>query len=294
MTGKRAAHPPRSALPCRTGPRGGRDVTHRTRSVSNATASCTSRKVRNSYARELLPRPCSLSLGTWAGVEVAEPAAAAVLRRHWGQPAPYNAHGGTARNRDRGRGWRGRLLGTTGVACWRRRPACCWRPVSSAVRPATFRSTSAARCWRQARSDGEPEPVTVALLGSNLGNTTPEERDALLAEIAATLRPGDRFLVSADLQKPAEVLGAFYNDPLDRSAFARFRLNHLTHLNRRFGADFALEYFFAERGLLLQIPPPPVRGRRLRARFRPERAVDRPGVAVRHLLVRPLRLIVPG
>jgi L-histidine Nalpha-methyltransferase len=86
--------------------------------------------------------------------------------------------------------------------------------------------------------------VTVALLGNNLGNTTPEERGALLAEIAATLRPGDRFLVSADLQKPAAVLEACYNDPLDRSAFARFRLNHLSYLNRRFDADFALEYFY--------------------------------------------------
>jgi L-histidine N-alpha-methyltransferase len=91
---------------------------------------------------------------------------------------------------------------------------------------------------------GTPEPVTVALLGSNLGNTTPEERAALLAEIAATLRPGDRFLVSVDLQKPAAVLEACYNDPPDRSAFARFRLNHLSHLNRLFDADFALEYFY--------------------------------------------------
>lgn len=92
--------------------------------------------------------------------------------------------------------------------------------------------------------DDEPEPVVVAILGSNLGNTTPEERDALLSKIAGTLRPGDGFLVSVDLQKPAEVFEACYNDPLDRSAFARFRLNHLTHLNRRFGADFALEYFY--------------------------------------------------
>ena len=92
--------------------------------------------------------------------------------------------------------------------------------------------------------DNEPEPVVVAVLGSNLGNTTPEERDALLSKIADTLRPGDGFLVSTDLQKPAEVFEACYNDPLDRSAFARFRLNHLTHLNRRFGADFALEYFY--------------------------------------------------
>ncbi|HWR49042.1 MAG TPA: L-histidine N(alpha)-methyltransferase [Pseudonocardiaceae bacterium] len=92
--------------------------------------------------------------------------------------------------------------------------------------------------------DDEPEPVAVAILGSNLGNTTPEERDALLSKIADTLRPGDGFLVSADLQKPAEVFEACYNDSLDRSAFARFRLNHLTHLNRRFGANFALEYFY--------------------------------------------------
>ena len=92
--------------------------------------------------------------------------------------------------------------------------------------------------------DGESEPVVVAFFGSNLGNATPEERAALLSEIAATLRPGDGFLVSVDLQKPGQVFEACYNDPLDRSAFARFRLNYLTHLNRRFGADFTLEYFF--------------------------------------------------
>jgi dimethylhistidine N-methyltransferase len=92
--------------------------------------------------------------------------------------------------------------------------------------------------------DGEPEPLVVAFLGSNLGNTTSEERDALLFEIAGTLRPGDSFLVSVDLQKPPQVFESCYNDPLDRSAFARFRLNHLTHLNRRFGGDFTPEYFY--------------------------------------------------
>lgn len=86
-------------------------------------------------------------------------------------------------------------------------------------------------------------PVAVVFLGSNLGNTTPAERSALLGEIAATLRPGDRFLVSVDLDKPAAELETCYNDPPGRSAFARFRLNHLTHLNRRFGGDFALHRF---------------------------------------------------
>ena len=88
-------------------------------------------------------------------------------------------------------------------------------------------------------------PVTMMLLGSGLGNTTPAERRALLAEISRTLEPGDRFLVSADLIKPADVFEAAYNDPPNRSAFARFRLNHLTHLNRRFGGDFSLDRFQA-------------------------------------------------
>ena len=88
------------------------------------------------------------------------------------------------------------------------------------------------------------EPVVMTLLGSNLGNTTPTEREALLADIARTLRQGDGFLVSADLQKPRNMLEACYNDPADRSAFADFRLNHLAHLNRRFSADFVLNHFF--------------------------------------------------
>jgi len=94
---------------------------------------------------------------------------------------------------------------------------------------------------RDRRDHGEP--VAVAFLGSNLGNTTPDERTALLTEIATTLRPDDRFLVSVDLQKPASVFDTCYNDPPDRSAFARFRLNHLTHLNRRFTGDFELHRF---------------------------------------------------
>jgi L-histidine N-alpha-methyltransferase len=86
--------------------------------------------------------------------------------------------------------------------------------------------------------------LAIVFLGSNIGNTTPDERAALLAEIAATLKPGDRFLVSVDLDKPAAVLEACYNDQLDKSAFARFRLNHLTHLNQRFGGDFELHRYY--------------------------------------------------
>ncbi|MDQ2709043.1 MAG: L-histidine N(alpha)-methyltransferase [Actinomycetota bacterium] len=87
------------------------------------------------------------------------------------------------------------------------------------------------------------DPVVVAFFGSNLGNTTPTERDTLLAAITATLRAGDGFLVSVDLIKPAAQFDRCYNDPPGFSAFARFRLNHLTHLNRRFGSAFDLATF---------------------------------------------------
>ncbi|GAA4806291.1 L-histidine N(alpha)-methyltransferase [Streptomyces ziwulingensis] len=93
--------------------------------------------------------------------------------------------------------------------------------------------------------DSRPEPVTVSFLGSNLGNMPLDERDRLLSEIVGTLRPGDGFLVSVDLLKPAQVLEAAYNDPVGRSAFTRFRLNHLDHLNRRFGGNFNSRIFAA-------------------------------------------------
>lgn len=86
-------------------------------------------------------------------------------------------------------------------------------------------------------------PLVVAFMGSNLGNFTARERGALLSRIAETLRPGDGFLVSVDLLKTGETFETCYNDPPGHSAFADFRLNHLTHLNRRFGADFDLGDF---------------------------------------------------
>ncbi|MFC9859229.1 MULTISPECIES: L-histidine N(alpha)-methyltransferase [unclassified Streptomyces] len=91
--------------------------------------------------------------------------------------------------------------------------------------------------------DSVPEPLTVSFLGSNFGNMPLEERDKLLSEIVGTLRPGDGFLVSVDLLKPARVLESAYNDPAGRSAFTPFRLNHLDHLNRRFGGNFDARNF---------------------------------------------------
>lgn len=100
----------------------------------------------------------------------------------------------------------------------------------------------AALAWLRAHPSAEP--LVIGFLGSNLGNATDGERAALLADIAATLRPGDALLFSADLAKSAEVHETCYNDPPGgHTAFADFRLNHLTHLNRRFGADFVLDRY---------------------------------------------------
>ncbi len=92
---------------------------------------------------------------------------------------------------------------------------------------------------------GSGTPLALVFLGSTLGSMTAAERGALLSDVAATLRPGDRFLLGVDLDKPGDVFEQCYNDPPGRSTFARFRLNHLTHLNARFGADFAVDRFFA-------------------------------------------------
>lgn len=97
--------------------------------------------------------------------------------------------------------------------------------------------------WLSDARNRPDEPLVVAFLGSSLGNTTSEERDALLTRIAGTLRPGDGFLVSVDLLKPAAAFETCYNDPPGRNAFAEFRLNYLAHLNRRFAAGFDLGSF---------------------------------------------------
>lgn len=88
------------------------------------------------------------------------------------------------------------------------------------------------------------EPCLLAFLGSTYGNMLATEREELTTSIVAALRAGDRFLVTADLQKPREVLEVAYNDPPDKRIFAEFRLNRLAHLNRLFDGDFAQERYY--------------------------------------------------
>jgi dimethylhistidine N-methyltransferase len=78
-------------------------------------------------------------------------------------------------------------------------------------------------------------------LGSNIGNFDPPAAEALLRRIAASLQPGDAFLLGADLVKPERDLLVAYDDPL--GVTAAFNLNLLVRINRELGADFDLGSF---------------------------------------------------
>lgn len=77
--------------------------------------------------------------------------------------------------------------------------------------------------------------------GSTIGNFEPEEAVRFLRRTRATLRPGARLLLGADLVKDIRVLEAAYDDAA--GVTAAFNLNLLARLNREAGADFDLDGF---------------------------------------------------
>ena len=79
----------------------------------------------------------------------------------------------------------------------------------------------------------------IAFLGSTIGNLDPERRSRLLQAVAATLAPGDRFLLGVDLVKEPARLEAAYND--SRGVTETFVRNGLAVVNRELGADFDQE-----------------------------------------------------
>jgi len=86
-----------------------------------------------------------------------------------------------------------------------------------------------------------PEPAIIAFLGSTIGNFDPISARSLLSNVRRVMRPGDRFLLGADLRKNPAVIEAAYNDA--RGVTAEFNLNVLRVLNRDLGADFDLDKF---------------------------------------------------
>ena len=76
----------------------------------------------------------------------------------------------------------------------------------------------------------------VAFLGGTIGNFEPAPRARFLGAVAATLRPGDAFLLGTDLVKDPGRLVRAYDD--SAGVTAQFDLNVLYVVNRELGGDF--------------------------------------------------------
>ncbi len=81
----------------------------------------------------------------------------------------------------------------------------------------------------------------VAFLGGTIGNLDPAGRRRFLADLVATLSPGDRLLLGTDLVKAEDRLVAAYDDA--SGVTAEFNRNVLHVLNRELGADFPTDRF---------------------------------------------------
>jgi L-histidine N-alpha-methyltransferase len=81
----------------------------------------------------------------------------------------------------------------------------------------------------------------VAFLGGTIGNLLPAERAQFLADVRATLEPGDSLLLGTDLVKSPAVLVPAYDDAA--GVTAEFNKNVLRVLNRELKADFDPDAF---------------------------------------------------
>jgi L-histidine Nalpha-methyltransferase len=77
--------------------------------------------------------------------------------------------------------------------------------------------------------------------GSTIGNFTPVDARRLLGVFRASLSPGGRLIVGADLEKDARRLVLAYNDAA--GVTAAFNLNLLARINRELGGSFDLGAF---------------------------------------------------
>ena len=83
------------------------------------------------------------------------------------------------------------------------------------------------------------EPLTLALLGSTLGNLGRNEYPAFCELVANALRPGDHFLVGLDLVKDPARLEAAYNDAA--GVTAAFTRNLFERMNRELGSNVPVD-----------------------------------------------------
>ncbi len=95
-----------------------------------------------------------------------------------------------------------------------------------------------------ARSRTGSNPILLLFLGSSIGNLDRERLVEFLRDLKSHLRPGDYFLLGADLVKDAEIMLAAYDDPT--GVTAAFNLNVLGRINRELDGDFDLRSFAHE------------------------------------------------
>jgi len=88
------------------------------------------------------------------------------------------------------------------------------------------------------RSD---ETLLVLFLGSTIGNFERPCAAEFLRSVRERLRPGDGFLLGADLVKPVQQLVTAYDDPA--GVTAAFNRNLLGRINRELGGEFDLRAF---------------------------------------------------
>lgn len=86
---------------------------------------------------------------------------------------------------------------------------------------------------------GRLDRTLVSFLGSTIGNFPPEAMNTFFATLAGHLKPGDFFLVGADLHKDSDVLEAAYNDAA--GVTAAFTCNLFARMNRELGAGLDLD-----------------------------------------------------
>ncbi|MDG2307173.1 MAG: ergothioneine biosynthesis protein EgtB [Candidatus Binatia bacterium] len=82
-------------------------------------------------------------------------------------------------------------------------------------------------------------PLTVAFLGSTIGNLDEPELGAFLDELAAGLSSGDHFLLGFDLVKDIAALEAAYND--SAGVTANFTKNLFVRMNRELGTKLDID-----------------------------------------------------
>jgi dimethylhistidine N-methyltransferase len=83
--------------------------------------------------------------------------------------------------------------------------------------------------------------LLLLFVGSSIGNFEPQERQEFFQRLHASLRPGDLFLLGADLVKDLNRMIQAYDDPT--GVTAAFNLNLLGRMNRELDAEFDLRSF---------------------------------------------------